>query len=425
MTREVLLSQLPRYEGKRELITGQQSVRGIISEILNSHKLFREHYEKIALYFDDKSSLRVCDNLYLFCKRKIRYRMEGEASQTVKSPAAIIAQGYGDCKHYASFCGGVLDAINRLTGKKIDWHYRFASYDWYNREPGHVFIVVMIKGKEHWIDPTPGAEDATPVFQINKRPNMALYRISGVENYGASELLDQYVSEQQIYDAIQVLLKYGIMNVQGKVIPETVQKLQGRVSQDELYRIVEAYNIVRGAAIGGFFGTIWRGIKKVTLFGPRAAYLSLVAINAFGYATKLYNAVYNADGSYTSFKDKLKKLWQDRLGGDWTKLENTIRNGHNKKAILGAAAAAAIPAWVTVAGACITAIMPLVNAFLKSKQSQTTIDYNIDPTTGQPYGAGMPPVAQPSGPIEWVKQNPLVVAGAAVAIVYFMKNKKS
>lgn len=420
-----LLKQLPAYGARRELITGKQSVSDIIAEILKAHQQFAGDYDKIALYFNRGTTDQICDALYRFCKSKIKYRMESEEAQTVKSPSAILAQGYGDCKHYASFTGGVLDALNR-TGKRIDWHYRFASYNYLDRTPGHIFVVTIINGREKWIDPTPGAEDAIPVWVINKkikRQKMALYKVSGIgdtlESYPVSDLLDSTAENQELYFAIQTLLKWGVMDVNGKISDKKALQLQGKISPADFAAIVEAYNVVRSAGIGGLFSTIWRGVKKVTLAVPRAAFLSLVAINAFGYAKKLGHSIWDANNQYTPFKDKLKTLWQDKLGGDWTVLQNAVKKGMNKKAILGAAPA--VPAWVATASAVIVAIMPLVNAFLKAKQDQTGINYNIDPNTGYQYGD---PAAVPgAGGFSMNNISPTLLIGGA-AVIFLLMNKK-
>jgi hypothetical protein len=433
MDKHTLLEKLPGYENKKVLINRKQRVGDIVAEILEAHKLFAKDYDKIALYFNDNSTAKICSRLYSFCKKEIAYKMESEDMQTTKSPAAILAQQMGDCKHYASFCGGILDAINRLYGKNIKWFYRFASYSLFNREPEHIFTVVLDNGNEIWIDPTPGAEKVTPVWTIDKKikaAQMPLYRVSGIgsNDYAVSQLLDNSISEPAIYMAIQTLLKYGVMDVNGKINDKKLVQLQSRMSAADFSRLYEARQLLAQAAIGGFFSTIWRGVKKVTLSPLRNAFLGLVGINAFGYATKLSKAVWSETGDYTPFKEKLKTLWQDRFGGDWSALQNTIRKGATKKAILGGIGAApAIPAWVATASAIIAAIMPLVNAFLKAKQQNTGIDYNIDPLTGMPYGGntGTEIPTDTGGDImSFIKENPVIVAGGLFLVYTLTKKNK-
>lgn len=431
MTKDILLQSLPPYRGEKQLITGTQKVSDIINEILTAHELFSPDYDRICGYFAGGSVRQICDRLVTFCRSAIKYRIETEQMQTVKSPAAILAQHTGDCKHYASFIGGVLDALNR-QGKKIKWRYRFASYSPMNREPEHIFVVVEDEGREIWCDPTPGADKVRPFWQIDKKAKvkgMALMRVSGIADqqpqavgYLVNDMLDSVeVSENpQLYYSLQTLLKYGVMDADANLHENVLDSLQYKISPDEFKAVQECLTFIKNSGqLGSIFSTIWRGVKKITLAVPRAAFLSLVAINAFGYATKLKHAVYNDNGGYTDFKDKLKTLWQDKLGGDWTKLENTINNGAKHKAILGAAPA--IPAWVAVASAVIAAIMPLVNAFLKSKQQQTGIDYSVDPTTGLPYGANA--AGSSGGVMDWIQQNPMLVVAGIGAFLYL--NKKN
>lgn len=183
--KETLLRKLPQYRDEWITITPDQNVHDIIDEILDAHKEFAPYYDKIALYFDADTIGGICDNLYNFCKENISYHEEMAEDQTTALPAGILTRGYGDCKHYASFCGGILGALNR-NGENIDWNYRFASYRLLDSSPHHVFIVVHDKerNKEIWIDPTPGANQMTPYWQLDEKiklPSMALNRnIAGI-----------------------------------------------------------------------------------------------------------------------------------------------------------------------------------------------------------------------------------------------------
>ncbi len=443
-----IINALPTFNNRVQLIEKRQNVYDIVREIVEAHKFFASDYDKIAQYYCNGSTAQICESLYKFCKSNIKYKMEPEARQTTKSPAAILAQGFGDCKHYASYCGGVLDALNRNYNKKIDWCYRFASYSLFTREPEHVFIVVNIGGREKWIDPVPGAANYRPVWELNKKvkaKNMPLYRISGINDaslYPISDVLNSidYNLRPELYNAIQLLLKFGVLNTEAKVNDRYLLQLQKKVNAVTYQRLVEARQLIQQNNIGGFFGDLWQGVKTVTLAAPRNAFLGLVGLNFFGYARKLSHALYNADGSYTSFKAKLKSTWE-KAGGNFSKLEGTIRSGEHKKAILGGigVAAATLPAWIAVAAAVIAMIMPLVNAFLSAKKKETGIDYNIDPTTGLPYGAinpyappggpaidpatGLPYGTNPSDPMTFIKSNPWLIVGG-LGVVYLMTNKK-
>lgn len=201
-TREKLLGLLPPFDNRSILIEPAQDIPDIVREVVNAHRHFAADYDNIFEFFDSGSLLQTCRDLFQFCRRNITYVVEGEDQQTTKSPAAILAMGYGDCKHYAGFIGGVLAAIKRNTGRKIDWNYRFGSYDYFSKDPGHVFIVVNDNGQEIWIDPVLSyfnSREKEPSYIIDKKINaMPLYRISGMP-----QVPDEFTME--LYNAIGVV----------------------------------------------------------------------------------------------------------------------------------------------------------------------------------------------------------------------------
>lgn len=110
----------------------------------------------------------ICQDLFSFCKENLEYREETESHQSTLTPQGLLMRGYCDCKGYAGFIGGVLDAIKR-QGKNIKWKYRFASYRPLDETPHHVFIVVDNGSREIWIDPTPTAVGQQPYWTLDKK----------------------------------------------------------------------------------------------------------------------------------------------------------------------------------------------------------------------------------------------------------------
>lgn len=481
---EDLLAALPPYRDEWITITGRQSVKDIIVEVLNSHREFAPYYDDIALFFDGDTVEDIANNLYDFLKQNIRYHEEKEENQTTATPSGILTRREGDCKHYSTFAGGILDAINRLTGKNIKWNYRFASYDPFNKNPHHVFIVVNDHGREIWIDPTPGSEINEPLWQIDKKINfspMALRRnIAGVNIGRAAEdvvyvedrlplypneepapIVVEMLEEQnaddevtpQLEAAITVLLNWGIMNENGEISDKVLNDLAPKLSPEQFEEVTNARHVLfseleKSATVGSFFSTLWRGVKKVTLAIPRNAYLSLVAINAFGFATKLHNAVYNPDGTF--FQPGQQMLYDrwNKFGGDWHNLRLAIDAGAKKKAILGAAqfnglagrktigfgpliapAAATAAAWYTIAATLIVALTPLIKQILLSKHQAGMLSPDIDPNTGLPRGVnpGQPLPQQGNfldNIMNWIKDNPIPAAVGAGAIIYLVTQDK-
>jgi len=172
VTREEILQLLPRYNDSWILVKEKQHVKDIIKLICKRHIDFANDYDKIGSLFIGESLEATCNNLNSFCRRYLHYYEESEHEQTVGSPAAIVTRGKNpgvDCKSYALFNAGCLDAIQRLTGDVINWHYCFASYDIGQKTPYHVFVVVDTDEKQMYLDPTPGAENKQPVWIVNKK----------------------------------------------------------------------------------------------------------------------------------------------------------------------------------------------------------------------------------------------------------------
>jgi hypothetical protein len=175
-----LLRVLPPYKDEWVTVVGTQDVHDIIKDMLHCHYEFAGYYDLIAPYFDKGNLLSICEQLKSFCEDNIRYKEETEGLQTTALPTGFLTRGYGDCKHYASFIGGVLGALQRL-GHTIDWSYCFASYDPLEPTPYHVFVVVNINGEQYFVDPTPGADAKTPFWVDNRKVKMiASKKIAGL-----------------------------------------------------------------------------------------------------------------------------------------------------------------------------------------------------------------------------------------------------
>lgn len=193
VNRNDILGRLTPYFGNKVKLTESQSTNDIIKEILNAHKKYAADYDRIAPQFWRGSVKASCKYVFNFLKKNVKYKIEPDSRQSVKSPAAIIATGanggFNDCKHYSLFFAGLLDAWRR-SGKKINFCYRFANYRFLDNKPHHVFVVVNPGGNEIWCDAVLGSFDEKKQYinKIDKKP-MALYSISGIdcescENYG-------------------------------------------------------------------------------------------------------------------------------------------------------------------------------------------------------------------------------------------------
>lgn len=418
-----IISKLPSFANQSETLVQNQKVKDIITELLEAHEFFKNDYDKICSSFDAGNVEDTLKNLFTFLKENVRYQEETEEVQTVRSPGAILLQGCGDCKHYASFVGGVLDGLRR-QGKKINFVYRFAGYDLFTRQVAHVFIVVKSGSGEIWCDPVLkefNQRRPAPVIYNDYKFSEMINRITGIETNRVPTIVEFGVpgAESVVFDlppmdkiegefagkptesplppditeAVKMLSFYGIIDPTTQTINDTLlmQVASGLGDQDatDLFNAFGLFTqYLEQQKISGLFDAIWDGVKTVALAPLRGAYLGLVALNVFNLAGRLHKVLYDENGQLDETNlQRVRKVWVTRFEGHTDALLSAVNRGHKKKAILGAApAAAVVPAWIAVAGAIIAAMSPLIKAILAEK-SQTRDDINFSDITGD-YGTG-------------------------------------
>jgi len=313
ISRAFLLHQISGFENRKNLIVEDQSTGDIIKAILDTHPKYKNDYNKIANYFKGYNEIKSCEKIWNFLKKNIRYVVESENKQFVRSPAAILKQAVSDCKCYSLFIGGICQSLG------MNFCYRFASYNEYTKQPGHVFVVVNPgTNNEIWIDPVLSYFNyKKPYFyKIDKKPKMAIYSISGI----------------------------GATKAQRK-----------------------ARRSARRAAGKGFGQKLKKGLRgviKVAASPARNAFLGLVQLNVRNLAKKLSVA-------YEKNPTALKNFWE-KFGGRIDKLVGAINRGKKKKRILGVGEESYFDAMphaigsVTALMATAAPIIAAVTKFLKS-----------------------------------------------------------
>jgi len=182
MTREELLRRLEPYRGKAETLVASQDTGDIIHGMQRWHKQYSRQYDAVSSLFKGRTPRETAENVFSFLKRNVEYRIETDERQTLKTPAAIIATGHGDCKHYSLFAGGIFDSLTQTGQQRIPWAFRFASYKWYDETPQHVFIVLYPgTDREIWVDPVLSRFDQKKPYTHATDKKMALVGISGVK----------------------------------------------------------------------------------------------------------------------------------------------------------------------------------------------------------------------------------------------------
>lgn len=209
------------YDGIVTRIAGNHKLSDIVRQILEAHKMHTADYDLICKQYWKGDVKATCDYIFEWCKKNLPYAAEPGSRQTSRSPGAIVALSKkvgADCKHYALWIAGVLDALRRC-GYPVKWFFRFASYD-DNKQPGHVFVVCIIDEKEYWIDPVlQYVNKRVPSPTHIKDKHMALDHISGI---GA--LAPEYVGKPSVD-----ILKDLVSNKPAITPPDFVPDVPGGV----------------------------------------------------------------------------------------------------------------------------------------------------------------------------------------------------
>lgn len=329
--KRVLLSRLKPYVGSLTIVKYDQGTGDIIKELLKAHKDEAKEYDKIYAYFVGNNNYETAKNIFNFLKRNVRYNIEAGSKQTLKSASSIIAQGYGDCKHYSQLAGGILDAISR-NKKKINWCYRFASYN-DKKQIQHVFVVIKNNdGSEIWIDPVLNKfnEKKEYTYKVDKKP-MALYRISGVGNDQVGKFLPglKKVSLKNVAKVAKKAVK-AVAPVASIVVPAGIAtKVGGKILKSVAKKGIVKKVASKVAKSAPKVAKLKKDVTKIAKVKKvivkvgndvsRNAFLTLVSSNKGGIASKLNTVLSN-------ISEPLKAKWQS-LGGNYDILKDTISKG--------------------------------------------------------------------------------------------------
>ena len=312
----------------------------IIRQMEKAHYDNSAYAQKIANQFRGGSVRATCKNIFRFIKSHIQYRIEPANMQTTKSLQRLMADGYGDCKHYSGLFAALLSALN------IKHHYRFVSYR-SDKTPTHVYVVAYDEQNRPIVCDAvldTFGEEKSYTSKIDKTMLMHLSGIGQIDSLGARKTQAQKAAKKAVRKA----------------------------------KVKKAVAKVKTAA-----KKVAAGAKKVGLAAPRTAFLGLVRINVHGFGTKITKAI-----SINS--TKLKNLWE-KLGGDFNKLKETARLGAKERRIMGVEdnqIGIALESAITAATPVIVAIVPLLKQILPSSESADLDNFQKTAEAGYEIATG-------------------------------------
>lgn len=327
MDAAILMGILSPYQNRREMLTAEQSTGDIIDAILDAHRRHSQDYSKISSFFNAGSKKETARKIYNFLKNNVRYVIEPGSKQTVKSPAAILATGYGDCKHYSLFAGGILQNLG------IPFAYRFASYKLFDKQPQHVFVVVNPgTDKEIWIDPVVGEFNYKKPYSYAIDKKMALYSISGIGATAQQKADLKAAKAARKAAPTKAARKAAVTEV--RAARKAAERTTGQV-------------LKKGAKV----------VLKVAAAPVRNAFLLLVSLNFAGLGNKL-------SAAWDKAPSKLQNFWES-AGGQINALKKAWEKGSTKKRIFGMEQIGVAPAAPAAAAVTAAPLLVKVADFLK------------------------------------------------------------
>lgn len=177
------MSDLP--DGTTVMLVKRQDVKDIMRHMPGTAEAFRPYYDRIYSFFEAGTMDEVAENIWDFLKDQMVYEEEDDDAQWLCNPKELIERGVCDCKGYALFSSGIIDAMNRNSGGgEIPWCFRFVPSMIFGTKIGHVFVVIDPGGSEVWLDPVLSTFDQKPFYRVSE---------------------DRYVSEGRKVAGLQVL----------------------------------------------------------------------------------------------------------------------------------------------------------------------------------------------------------------------------
>jgi len=269
--RQALSQALPPVKNKSRIDKQDAINSDIIKTIHKNFETAKKQVSKASAQFRRDTAIETAKAVWDFLRDEITYTKDPESAQMIRLPNRLVADHKGDCKSYSLFAAAVLSDLGFPVA------FRYASYG-SSEIPSHVYVVTKDeRGNEIIVDGVWHTFNSQKPFTYKKDYIMKVLTLSGIG---------------------------------GK--KERQEKRAGRKQKRE----------ERAEKRGGA-----RGVKRIALSPARNAFLSLVALNVRGFATKLANSI-------AKDPQRTKTMW-NKLGGDFNKLKSRVEKSKDKKRILG------------------------------------------------------------------------------------------
>lgn len=158
----------------------------IVAEVIKCYNLNHAQAAKLAAQLQGSNLKQTCSNIWHFIKNNVRYKIDPEGYQWVRTPSRLVADGEGDCKSFSVLAASCLKCLG------VTPTFRFTSYN-SSPTPTHVYVVVKQKqGKEIIIDAVINGFNTQKPYTHKKDITMAkIATLSGVTEDSTKAYFEQ------------------------------------------------------------------------------------------------------------------------------------------------------------------------------------------------------------------------------------------
>lgn len=147
-----LSNDIDKPNFRSELVSVYQNAEQIIASLKKAEYNSRKVSQELAKnFFNEPNKRNVAAKVWYFMRNEIPYFAEPKSDQTAKTINRLLYDvankgGTGDCKHYATFAVGLLNACG------INAWFTFVGQNKYVKKPNHAYCTCMINGEVIVID---------------------------------------------------------------------------------------------------------------------------------------------------------------------------------------------------------------------------------------------------------------------------------
>lgn len=367
-----MIQTRPAADYKTNWVTLSGMNSDIVKTIHENLDRSADQVREMAPKFKGHTREETFRNIWNFLRTCVRYQKDPDGVQYIKLPGRLLADGHGDCKSFSLFTGAILKALG------IPFSFRYASYS-DDPTPTHVYTVARTEaGREVVVDgvyPRYGVEapyrsktDYPMKIAVVSGLPETVNRLRNIKKMNPVDRLRFLETKVKPGSLAAHVIHNEIARLSGtaprraytreqlmKYAALISRRLAGHKGRGIIYQLLEKERLM--AASGNFSGDlfvwtkdssisgvqeeigklrlkkllkkinpkkIFKAIKAVALLIPRKAFLSLVALNVRGLATRLANTP----------EKEVKARWES-FGGNNHVLRGAINKGKSRKALFG------------------------------------------------------------------------------------------